>query len=58
MDDEFMEYGQGLVNLPDGWMLETETGNKIDPEGNVYATNGEKIWSRDLIDPDDEEYDR
>lgn len=57
MDEDFMEFGQGLVGLPNGWALEKETGNKVDPEGKVFDKTGDLIWSPDIIDPD-EEYER
>ncbi len=59
MDDDHMEFGQGLVSLPDGWMMERETGNKIAPNGDVFNLKGERIWSNEIADAYiDEEYDR
>ena len=52
--DDFMEYGKGLVSLPNGWALDVESGNKIDPEGNVFSEIGELIWSPTIMDPDEE----
>lgn len=52
-DNDFMEMGDSdLVPLPDGWYLEKSTGNKVDPDGNVFSPSGEMIWSSDL-----DEYD-
>jgi hypothetical protein len=53
-DEDFMEYGKGLRNLPNGWSVETMTGNLVDPEGNVFDTDGELIWTASIVDPDDE----
>lgn len=58
MDSDFMEFGQGLISLENGWTLEKKTGNRIDPNGNVFSNSGELLWSHDLVDPDQEEYDR
>lgn len=50
-----MEFGNGLISLADGWMLERETGNRIDPDGRVFNIMGEMLWSPDIIDPDEDD---
>lgn len=49
-----MEYGDsGLVAMEGGWRKDTKTGNKIDPEGNIFNSKGEMLWNADLEDEED-----
>jgi hypothetical protein len=44
-DNDFMELGDtNLVPMPDGWFLNKETGETIDPNGYVYDKSGEVIF--------------
>ena len=48
-DSDFMELGDtNLVPIKDGWLLDKSSGNKIDPYGRVFDSNGEII-----LDPKD-----
>lgn len=53
--EDYMEYGQGLISLPNGWALEKETGNRIDPDGRVFNVMGEMLWAPDIVDPEEED---
>lgn len=34
--EDYMETEGGMVSLPDGWWLESSTGNRISPDGTIY----------------------
>lgn len=50
MSDDFMELGgSGLVPIGEGWLLDTNTGNRMSPEGRVFNREGEILY---VIDED------
>lgn len=57
MDSDYMEMGEGLIPLSNGWYIDKQSGNKVDVQGNVFDKEGDLIWSPDIVDPD-EEYER
>lgn len=51
MTDDYMELGNsGLIPIKDGWFLDSETGNKIDPSGRVFDENHKLIYDPNLIE--------
>lgn len=52
--DDFMEMGDsGIVPLKDGWFLNKNTGETIDPHGVIYNKEGDVVY-----DPSDEDANR
>lgn len=52
-EDDFMELGDsGMVPTKDGWILNKDTSEKMDPDGRIFDMDGEMIF-----DPEDFSYD-
>ena len=44
-DNDFMEYGKSkLTALPDGWYINRETKEMIDPNGCVFNEQGHLVY--------------
>ncbi len=44
-DNDFMEYGKSkLTALPDGWFINRETKEMVDPNGCVFNEHGDLLY--------------
>jgi hypothetical protein len=63
-DDDWIELGDSdLVPIKDGWLYNKDTKETIDPDGRVYADDGQVVFDPEEFDDaeryffDDDDYE-